>query len=44
VGCLGCCALAPCAMVNDEVESKLTLKDVKKLFSKKKRNSKGRDN
>ena len=35
VGCLGCCALAPCAMVNDEVKSKISLKNVKKLFSKK---------
>jgi NADH-quinone oxidoreductase subunit E len=35
VGCLGCCALAPCAMVNQEVKSNLTLKDIKKLFSKK---------
>jgi NADH-quinone oxidoreductase subunit E len=34
VGCLGCCALAPCAMINEEVESNLTLKDVKKIFSK----------
>lgn len=34
VGCLGCCALAPCAMINKQVESKLTLKDVKKIFSK----------
>ncbi len=36
VGCLGCCALAPCAMINKEIESNLTLKDVKKLFSKPK--------
>ncbi|MBM4240628.1 MAG: NADH-quinone oxidoreductase subunit NuoE [Euryarchaeota archaeon] len=34
VACLGCCALAPCAMVNEKVESNLTLKDIKKLFSK----------
>jgi NADH-quinone oxidoreductase subunit E len=39
VGCLGCCALAPCAMVNEEVESNLTLKDVKKIFSKMEKNS-----
>jgi len=32
VGCLGCCALAPCAMINNEVESKITLRDVKKIF------------
>jgi NADH-quinone oxidoreductase subunit E len=38
VGCLGCCALAPCAMINQEVKSNLTLKDIKKLFSKKKDN------
>jgi NADH-quinone oxidoreductase subunit E len=35
VGCLGCCALAPCAMINKEIKSNLTLKDVKKLFSKR---------
>ena len=35
VGCLGCCALAPCAMVNKDIKSNLTLKDVKKLFSGK---------
>jgi len=40
VGCLGCCALAPCAMINDEVESKMALKDIKKLFRKKKANNK----
>ncbi len=40
VGCLGCCALAPCAMVNDEVESKISLKNIKKLFSQKKVKSK----
>ncbi|MGV8144215.1 MAG: NAD(P)H-dependent oxidoreductase subunit E, partial [Methanothermobacter sp.] len=39
VGCLGCCALAPCAMVNHEIKSNLTLKDVKHLFSKRKNNS-----
>lgn len=36
VGCLGCCALAPCAMVNDEIKSNIGLKDVKRLFSKRK--------
>ena len=40
VGCLGCCALAPCAMINEEVESNMTLKDVKKIFSKLKKNCK----
>lgn len=34
VGCLGCCALAPCAMVNEEIKSNITLKDVKRIFSK----------
>lgn len=34
VGCLGCCALAPCAMVNNEVESKITLKNIKKIFKR----------
>jgi NADH-quinone oxidoreductase subunit E len=43
VGCLGCCALAPCAMINEEVESNLTLKDVKKIFSKMKNNSKDKE-
>ena len=38
VGCLGCCALAPCAMINQEIKSNLTLKDIKKLFSKNKDN------
>jgi NADH-quinone oxidoreductase subunit E len=38
VGCLGCCALAPCAMVNKEIKSNLTLKDVKRIFSEKKNN------
>ncbi len=38
VGCLGCCALAPCAIINQEVKSNLTLKDIKKLFSEKKDN------
>jgi NADH-quinone oxidoreductase subunit E len=36
VGCLGCCALAPCAMENKEVKSNLTLKKVKRLFKKSK--------
>ncbi len=40
VGCLGCCALAPCAMVNDEIESKISLKNIKKLFSQRKVKSK----
>ncbi|UTB33976.1 MAG: NADH-quinone oxidoreductase subunit NuoE [Methanobacterium sp. ERen5] len=39
VGCLGCCALAPCAMINDDVESNMTLKDVKKMFRRIERQS-----
>lgn len=39
VGCLGCCALAPCAMVNQDIKSNLTLKDVKRLFSKGKKDN-----
>ena len=34
VGCLGCCALAPAAMVNDEIQSKLSLRTIKKIFGK----------
>lgn len=32
--CIGCCALAPCVMINDRVEAKLTPKKVEELFSK----------
>lgn len=32
VGCLGCCSLAPAAMVNDEIKSKLSLRRINKLF------------
>ncbi len=32
VGCLGCCSLAPAAMVNDEIKSKLSLRIINKLF------------
>lgn len=40
VGCLGCCALAPCATVNNDIKSNITLKDIKKIFRRKKnRNS-----
>ncbi len=34
VACLGCCALAPCATINDEVAANLTPKKVKSLFKK----------
>jgi len=32
--CIGCCALAPCVMINDDVEAKLTPKRVAEFFSK----------
>jgi NADH-quinone oxidoreductase subunit E len=43
VGCLGCCALAPCAMVNDQIKSNITLKGIKKTFPKKKRDNRAND-
>ena len=36
--CIGCCALAPCIMINDEVEAKLTPKKVEEFFGKEKNN------
>jgi len=35
VGCIGCCSLAPCAMVNDEVVSRIKPSRVAKIFPKK---------
>ena len=35
VACIGCCALAPCLVINGKVESKMTPKRVKELFAKK---------
>ncbi len=32
--CIGCCALAPCVMINDDVEAKLTPKKVGEFFNK----------
>ena len=32
VACIGCCALAPCVMVNDDVHGRLNLKKVGKIF------------
>ncbi len=32
--CIGCCALAPCVMINDNVEAKLTPKKVVKYLNK----------
>ena len=34
VACIGCCALAPCVIINGKVESKMTPKKVKELFTK----------
>ncbi len=34
VACIGCCALAPCLVVNGKVESKMTPKKVIELFSR----------
>ena len=34
VACIGCCGLAPCAAVNDEVSAKLTPKKVRRQFRK----------
>ena len=34
VACIGCCALAPCMVVNDQVESKMTTNKVQSLFQK----------
>lgn len=34
--CIGCCALSPCMMINDEVEAKLTPKKVAEFFVKEK--------
>lgn len=42
VGCLGCCALAPCAMVNQDVKSNLTLRSVKRLFKLKRKDNPNR--
>ncbi len=36
--CIGCCALAPCIMINDDVEAKLTPKKVSECFGKEKKN------
>jgi NADH-quinone oxidoreductase subunit E len=34
VACIGCCALAPVITINDEVNGKLSLKDVEKILPK----------
>ena len=33
VACIGCCALAPCATINEEVHGNLTRKNVRKLMA-----------
>jgi NADH-quinone oxidoreductase subunit E len=33
VACIGCCALAPCMMIDEEVEAKLTPKKVTEFFT-----------
>ncbi len=35
VACIGCCALAPCLVINGKVESKMTPMKVKELFTNK---------
>jgi NADH-quinone oxidoreductase subunit E len=35
VACIGCCALAPCIMINEEVHGRLSDKGVANIFSKK---------
>ena len=35
VACIGCCALAPCVMIDEEVEAKLTPKKVTELFAER---------
>ena len=37
VACIGCCGLAPCISVNDEVSAKLTPKKVRRQFRNAKR-------
>ena len=34
VACIGACSLAPCAMINSEVEAKLTTQKVKAIFGR----------
>ena len=37
VACIGCCALAPCMVINEKVESKVTTKQVESFFQKGKK-------
>ena len=35
VACIGCCALAPCMMIDEDVEARLTPKKVMELFAER---------
>ena len=35
VACIGCCALAPCVMIDDDVEAKLTPKRVAEIIDER---------
>ena len=35
VACIGCCALAPCVMIDDDVEAKLTPKKVSEIIDER---------
>jgi len=39
IACIGCCALAPCLVINGKVESKMTPKRVKELFAKEEKDA-----
>ncbi|BAW30742.1 MAG TPA: NADH-quinone oxidoreductase subunit NuoE [Methanothermobacter sp.] len=34
VGCIGCCSLAPCAMINEKVVSRIKPRQIKRLLPK----------
>ena len=34
IACIGCCSLAPCMMIDDEVYANLTPKKVEEVFSR----------
>jgi NADH-quinone oxidoreductase subunit E len=36
VACIGCCALAPCVMIDEDVEAKLTPKMVSEIIDRRK--------
>jgi len=36
VACIGCCALAPCVMIDDDVEANLTPRKVTEIFEERK--------